>query len=531
MFTAQHIPYASTGILSKLLSDYLSGEDALKNYYAHPAELEGIKAAIVSRKSYSINRVLLHELLTEQYINVSASDKVKENIALLQQENTFTVCTAHQPNIFTGRLYFIYKIVHAIKTAAYLKQQMPDYNFVPVYYMGSEDADLKELGEVYFNGAILEWHTHQQGAVGRMKVDDALMALIDRVSNEIKSEPFGEKLILLLKHTYTKDKPIEVATFELVHQLFHTYGLLIVLPDDAEVKMLMKDIFKKELTESFSYKILQETIASFPNQYAIQAKGRDINLFYLKDDVRERIEKTTNGYRIHNTTLTFSEEEMIKELDQHSERFSPNVILRPLLQELLLPNIIFIGGGGELSYWLELKKIFEAAGVSYPVLILRNSFLIIEEKLQLLLDSLSLNEMDFFDSSDVIKKKYLSNKNIVYDDLTEDKINIEKSYDSLQKIAANADPTLEKHVLALKTKALKRIAQVEQKMLRARKKRFEAEMRKIDKIKQRLFPQNNLQERIENFIPYYAKYGDSFVQSIYDVSQVVEQQFCILKEK
>lgn len=519
------------GILSQLLSDYLSGKPEMKSYYAHAADLNGIKAAIEQRKKYPSNRILLHELLTKQYANVSASDKVKENITLLQQENTFTICTAHQPNIFTGRLYFIYKIIHAIKTASHLKKELPNYNFIPVYYMGSEDADLKELGEVSINGEKLQWNTNQQGAVGRMAVDDALINLIDRISNELSSEPYGKKLIELLKQSYSKGKTIESATFELVHQLFESYGLLIILPDHAQVKTLMKDIFKKEVTTSFSEKILEETIASFPKVYSIQAKGREINLFYLKDNIRERIEKTAGGFSINNTSIIFSEEEMLRELDEYPERFSPNVILRPLLQEILLPNVVFIGGSGELSYWLELKKIFDAAGVPYPLLLLRNSFLIIRKKNAELMQSLSLNETDIFASIDEIKKNFVSKHSKANDDLTKERNSIEQAYGTLKLIATNADPSLEKHVLSLKAKTLKRIEQLEQKMFRARKKQFEAEMRKIEKIKRRLFPENNLQERVDNFIPYYASDGDSFFRSILDASGVFDQYFCILKEK
>ncbi len=531
MFNAQHIPYASTGTLSRLLRDYLNREDALKSYYAHTADLNGIKTAIESRKNHPTHRALLHELLLQQYSRVSSSVKVNQNIELLLQENTFTICTAHQPNIFTGRLYFIYKIIHAIKTASYLKLELPQYNFVPVYYMGSEDADIKELGEINFNGEKLQWNTHQQGAVGRMTVDDALIDLIDRISNELSSEPYGKKLIELLKQAYSKGKTIEAATFELVHQLFASYGLLVILPDDRKLKSLMKDVFSKELTESFSGKILEDTIASFPKEYSIQAKGRAINLFYLKDNIRERIEKTANGYLIANTSLHFGKQEMLQELNEYPERFSPNVILRPLLQEILLPNIAFIGGGGELSYWLELKKIFDAAGVPYPMLLLRNSFLFINNKNAALMDDVSLNETDIFESPDVIKKKFVADKNILGDDISKEKHAIEQAYESIKSIAVNADPTLEKHLLSLKSKALKRIEQLEQKMFRARKKQFEAEMRKIEKIKKKLFPENSLQERVENFMPYYAKYGDEFLQSIFNASEVFEQQFCVILEK
>lgn len=530
MFTAQHIPYAHTGILTKLVTDYLNMNEKIKPFYSHTADLKGIKAAIESRKKYPTNRRLLHDQLLQQYAGVVNTEKVTENIQLLLSEDTFTICTAHQPNIFTGRLYFIYKIIHVIKTADYLKQQLPQYNFVPVYYMGSEDADLQELGEIEINGDKLNWKTNQSGAVGRMIIDEAFITLMERIGNELSSQPNGTGLIGILKKAYQKGRTIDAATFELVHELFADYGLLIILPDNKQVKSLMISVFTKELTESFSNKILEKTITSFPAEYTIQAKGRDINLFYLKDNARERIEKTDNGYRINNTSISFSEQGMLQELNDYPERFSPNVILRPLLQEMLLPNVMFVGGGGELAYWLELKKIFESADVPCPVLVLRNSFLIIEKKNSELLDSLSLGVPDIFSSLNDLQKKIISRKNTQADDIGSEKALIEKAYEGIKTVAANADPTLEKHTLALRSGAIKKLEQLEKKMFRARKKTFEAEMRKIEKLKNRLFPENSLQERVENFLPYYAKYGAQFIEEIFDASGVFEQQFCVIIE-
>ncbi|MBU3714974.1 MAG: bacillithiol biosynthesis BshC, partial [Ferruginibacter sp.] len=159
MFNALHIPYAQTGLLSRLLSDYINGENALRPFYAHRPDMDGIKSAIEIRKKYPNRRKPLHDLLSRQYDGMSKTDRVNENIDLLLNENTFTVCTAHQPNVFTGRLYFIYKIIHAIKTAAYLNRELPHYHFIPVYYMGSEDADINELGEININGENLQWKT------------------------------------------------------------------------------------------------------------------------------------------------------------------------------------------------------------------------------------------------------------------------------------------------------------------------------------------------------------------------------------
>ncbi len=181
-FQAEYLPYSKIKNFSKIILDYVEGANDLKEFYSHDVSIEGIKNSIEQRKKFNTNRQLLVEQLQKQYEGVTESDGVKSNIKSLSDDNTFTVCTAHQPNIFTGHLYFIYKILHTIKLANELKKQFSDYNFVPVFFMGSEDADLDELDHVIIDGKKYKWETNQKGAVGRMMVDDKLVKLVDEIS-------------------------------------------------------------------------------------------------------------------------------------------------------------------------------------------------------------------------------------------------------------------------------------------------------------------------------------------------------------
>ena len=358
--------------------DYIAGNEKIRDYYSHRPDIDGIKLAIADKKKSTLNRELLHSELVKQYRGLVTSDKVSNNIVSLLNENTFTICTAHQPNIFTGHLYFIYKIVHAIKLADELNDTLKEDHFVPVYYMGSEDADLNELGEVTIDGEKHQWQTTQKGAVGRMKIDNAFLSLIENISLQLSNSLYGAEVMDRVRNIYTLDKTIQQATFELVNELFSNYGLIVFIPDNFLFKKACTSVFKKELTEQFSHKIIADTVAVFPSEYKIQASGRPLNLFYLKDDIRDRIEKSEQGFLVRHTNIQFTEKEILNELALFPDRFSPNVILRPLMQEILLPNVAFIGGGGELAYWLELKKIFDIVKTPFPVLILRNSFAIID---------------------------------------------------------------------------------------------------------------------------------------------------------
>ncbi len=515
---ANYLPYESTGYFSKIVSDYLSQSPQLKPFYQHAPTMAGIKEAIAARKTFATPRKLLVEVLTEQYAGLSLSKKVKQNIASLAKETTFTVTTAHQPNIFTGPLYFIYKILHAAKLAEELAAEWPEYTFVPVYYMGSEDADLDELGYVNVGGQKLIWETKQTGAVGRMKVDKGLIKLIHAINGQAGVLPYGNELYELFTNAYTEGKTIQQATLELVNALFADYGVVVLIPDNARLKMAFHSVVEKELLEGFSHKAVAETIPQLAAHYKVQAGGREINLFYLTDNKRERIEKEGDVYEVKTLGLRFTKEEILGELQQHPERFSGNVILRGAFQETILPNIAFIGGGGELAYWLELKNVFAAVNIPYPVLLLRNSFLFMHREQEARVKKLGFTYADLFKEEFTLVNTLVKRESENQLDLAKEIEQAHNYYNGLQKITDAVDKSLSKHVIALEVKAVKKIAELEKKIIRAEKEKYAVQQNQIAKIKQELFPNNSLQERVDNFSIHYAQQGKAWINKVYKVS-------------
>lgn len=526
--TATYLPYESTGYFSKIVSDYLSQSASLQPFYLHTPDLSGMQQSIAARKTFPTQRQVLVEVLQEQYAGLALTDITKTNIESLLQEQVFTVTTAHQPNIFTGPLYFIYKIIHTIKLADELTAAIPDAKFVPVYYMGSEDADLDELGYVNVGGQKLVWETKQTGAVGRMKVDKALVRLIHAIHGQIGVLPFGQELTDLLLQCYTEGRSIQQATLELVNALFGSFGLVVLVPDHAKLKSLFQPVVQKELLEGFSHSIVADTIEKIGRHYKVQAGGRDINLFYLIDDKRERIELQDQRYEVKALGLSFSKEEILKELSEHPERFSANVILRGAFQETVLPNIAFIGGGGELAYWLELKNVFEAVQIPYPVLVLRNSFLLLKKEQWLKWEKLGFAEKDLFtaelDLLNTLVKRETEHQVTLNEELQQAQI----LYKQLRGITDKVDSTLSEHVTALEKQALKKLAALEKKLLRAERLKYDIQRQRIHTLTQQLFPNNSLQERVDNFSLHYATYGSIWLQMIYEVSTGLNKGFGII---
>lgn len=529
-FLSQYLPYSETGKFSKIILDYISQAEQLTAFFSQPPTIDGIKEAIKQRQNFTTDRNLLVKVLEKQYAGIEASPEVKKNIELLSSTNTFTVCTAHQPNIFTGHLYFIYKILHTIKLAEYLQAFAGDNYFVPVFYMGSEDADLEELGHVYLNGQKYVWETTQTGAVGKMQVDENLIEIIDRISGQLSTLPFGADLIQLLKRCYVKGINVQQATFHLLNNLFQAYGLIVLVPDNADLKQLMQAIFEDDIFNNVPSAIVDKSSDELGKFYKVQAQPREINLFYFKDNIRNRLVRKKDIYYVENTGIQFTEAEIRSELKLHPEHFSPNVILRGLYQEIILPNLVFVGGGGELAYWLELKDLFQHYKVPYPLLLLRNSFLVVNKKAKLLAEKLKISTTDFFKDETLLINELVKKESSHQLYLTLEKRQLVEVFEEIKKTVQGIDTTLQPHTEALLTGMLKKLEVLEHKMLKAEKRKFETEQRQVKKLKSALFPNGGLQERVENFMPYYAGYGDDFIKMLYENSLIFEQNFCVLTE-
>jgi bacillithiol biosynthesis cysteine-adding enzyme BshC len=536
-YTATSIPYSATGVFSSLVNDYISGNGTARDYVPYTPNLEGIKKAIQQRKFSAIQRQTLVSVLENQYQvlgtikeekNIAAFEKVQANIGLLKNDNCFAVTTAHQPNLFTGPLYFFYKIIHVIKLAAELKAQFPENDFVPVYYMGSEDADLAEVGSYSIDGAKHQWKTKQTGAIGRMLVDDHLLQLLQNLEGYWTVKPDGKEALAIIKAAYKKGNTINEATLQMVHLFFGQYGLVVVQPDDAKLKSLFVEVMQKELTTQFSHTAIQPTLKSLSENYHVQSEGRAINLFYLKDATRNRIEKNGELFSVVDTNIQFTQAEIIQELQAYPDRFSPNVILRGAYQETIIPSVVFVGGGGELAYWMELKNVFEQAGVDYPVIILRNSFLFINDKQAKQWASLEFNIEALFNSIQALEIAFVKTQSVENLALTEHIASLTDLYKVIQQDVIKIDSSLGDHALNLSVQAQKKLALLEKKMIRAEKRKQHTSLARIHSIKSELFPDNNLQERVENFSNWIGDFGWSWVEAILNNSNSVDASFTII---
>jgi bacillithiol biosynthesis cysteine-adding enzyme BshC len=525
--STRFLPYEKTKLFSSLVLDYLRDAPEIRSLYSYRPDKEGFGKAMADRKKFPTERNLVYKVFSDAYLE-GASDAQKSNIESLLSPDTFTICTAHQPNIFTGYLYFIYKIIHAVKLAEELKEIYPQSHFVPVYFMGSEDNDLEELGQVKLGGAKLEWKTKQTGAVGRMKVDGDLLRVLGEIEGQLGVQPFGKELMTVLRDSYREGVSIAESTFRLVNHLFASYGLLVFQADNASLKNIMRPVFEEDLFLHKPHELVSKTGELLHERYKVQVNPREINLFYLVDDIRERITGNAVNFSVDPINLKFTKEQLVEELHQNPERFSPNVVLRGLYQETILPDIAFIGGGSEIAYWLELKALFDHYQVPFPVLVLRNSFLLATREQEKKLLPLGLKPEDLFSTENEIMNVYVKTNSQHNIDISGEVKSAEMMFESLRQKAAVVDVTLVQHIEALRARWMKQLEGVSKKMLRAEKRKFETEKNQLQKIRGTLFPNNSLQERVENFMPWYARKGKAFIDDIYRQSPSLQHEFGII---
>ncbi|HTN16561.1 MAG TPA: bacillithiol biosynthesis cysteine-adding enzyme BshC [Chitinophagaceae bacterium] len=527
-----YLSYRETRSFSPLVSDYLERKASLSAFYTFAPDQDGIRDAIKRRAQYPVNRPSLLAVLNKQYSSLPLIEKVQDNIAALGSDNTFTVTTAHQPNLLTGYLYFFYKILHAIRMAEELNGQYPDLRFVPVYYMGSEDNDLDELGQFRVGEQKFTWDAEgQTGAVGRMRTR-SLKRLFGDLYRYLG--PPGKDLDTLkelIESSYLQHETIGEATRLLVHRLFGQYGLVVIDPDDAELKRNFLPVMKDELLHHAALPIVAAQSEKLSTSYKAQAFPRPINLFYLKEGIRERIERSGDQWQVLNTDIVFTEADLLSELEQYPERFSPNVILRGLFQETILPDVAFIGGGAELAYWLQLQPLFEHYKVFYPAVYLRQSVQLITPVARELMDKLGLSASAVFLPAEELVKKHLLQKNGASWTVPEEQEQLNALLQQLTAKAAAIDPTLEKSGAAVVARIGKQFSALEQKMYRAEKRKEEVYVQRIQKLKQELFPNGGLQERVENFMPYYAQYGFEVFDVIKKAIRPFSNTFLVLDIK
>ena len=532
MITKQ-IPLNEIRFFSSLINDYILDENKLRTLYNHFPDISNFKKQIEEKQKHfkTEKRIELTKAIKEQYKGIETSEKVSKNIELLSNNNTFTITTGHQLSLFTGHLYFIYKIISVINTAKILSEYYPDFKFVPVYWMATEDHDFEEINHFHLHNKTLHWNSTQTGMTGDFDTK-SLNEVFNSFKNIIGIGKNADFLKKLFSDSYLKNNNLSSATRFLVNELFKNYGVVIVDGNHRELKRNFIPYLKNDLLQNTAYQEVSKTISEIQQidkNYSIQVNPREINLFYLTENKRNRIISTESGFKIHQTDIIFTKEEILEKLEQHPEQFSPNVIMRPLYQEVILPNLAYIGGGGEIAYWLELKRFFDTEKIPFPILMLRNSALLISECQYNKIGKLNLSIEDFFLKTNDLKNKKVKQLSDPSIDFSSLKLALKNQFDELYVIAEKTDFTFKNAVKAQEAKQLKGLEKLEKRLLKAQKRKFEDELKRVVILQNELFPNGSLQERFSNFSEFYVEQGNNFIPNLVKAFNPFDFRFSVIK--
>jgi bacillithiol synthase len=515
----EKIALADTRAFNAFFIDYIEQKETLKPFYNRYPTPDNFSAQIADKgKNFpsSVRRTLA-DVLNRQYSTTKASELVKQNINALLSEKTFTITTGHQLNIFTGPLYFIYKIVTVINACKALKQQYPEYNFVPVYWMASEDHDYDEISYFRLYGKKYKWNTTQKGAVGRFN-PNGLAQLVKELPGDTT----------IFNEAYSKNKTLSAAVRHYVNALFSNEGLVVVDADDTDLKRLITPVITADVFHNTNKKHVDHTNNELEALgYKPQVFCREINFFYLHNDTRGRIDFSGGRYKVVDSDLSFSEEEIKMLIDEHPDRFSPNVILRPLYQEMILPNLGYVGGPAEVVYWLQLRRVFDEFNVPFPILMPRNFAMVMDHEVTRKFSKTGLALKDLFEEKNYLFNHWVlkySPRNLT---VGEERDKVSEIFAHLKERAEKVDKSLIEFVGAEGKRALNSLEKIERKFLRAEKRLHADKLRQIEAVKDMLFPNGGLQERTDNFLNFYQQ-DTTFIKKLLDTFDPFDFRFNVL---
>ncbi|RXR23321.1 bacillithiol biosynthesis cysteine-adding enzyme BshC [Flavobacterium stagni] len=522
------IDYRSLHQFSSLIKDYLDQNPKVQSWYNRYPNLENFKAQLVEKSANypSEFRSVLVAELKDQFRGFEISEKTKVNLDSLHSSTTFSVTTGHQLNLFTGPVYFIYKIVSVINLCNELKKTYPEHDFVPVYWMATEDHDFEEIQSFRFQNTKITWNTPQTGAVGRFLIDDTFEPTRETFYAQIPSGERGDFLRELFNAAYQKGRTLAEATRHLVHSLFDEHGLVIIDGDAHSLKKAFVPFVLQEIREQVSNLAVQKTIQEFA-PYKVQVNPRETNLFYLAEGIRERIVVEKNNVSILNTALQFSLAEFESMIQNNPQCISPNVLLRPLYQEIILPNLAYIGGGGEIAYWLELKTMFSQFKVTFPLLMLRNSVVNVTQKQEQKRQKLAVSYEELFNTQEQLQISSTQRLSSLNFDFESQKQFLKDQFESLYQLALQTDKSFVGAVKAQEQKQIKGLENLQKRMIRAEKRVHSEQLERIIALQNELFPNQGLQERSANFSTFYMEFGPVWMERLLQELNPLESCFSV----
>jgi bacillithiol synthase len=530
---------ASAGGFSRLFFDYLFEFPHVRAFFPYNfRDQDSYVSVMAAITAHQPDRRTLTTVLEEQ--NADAGEATLANIALLRSPGTFAVVTGQQVGLFGGPLYTLLKTLTAIRLAARLKERFPKNDFVPVFWVEGEDHDFAEVngaGILNAESAIsrVEYQPggiapdRNLGAVGDIVFDETLEATFAALEKALQPTEFTPQVLASLRNHYRAGSTMGRAFIGWLRSLFDDSGLVFLSPGDQRLKRLLSPMFEKEIEEfPHSSQLVINRSAELEKQYHAQIKAKSINLFLFHKGGRYLIEPRERDFSLRGTRHFIAPEELKRIAAETPELLSPNVVLRPLAQDTLLPTVVYVGGPSEIAYHAQLPPVYEYFGVTAPVIHPRASISFVEQRLQRAMEKYEIGLTEFFGDLNKINTRVLESiAEVKLEGLFGDTGKaIHAALGELKFGLKEVDPTLLAPLESTTEKIDSYLVSLKEKSIGAQKKRNEAAMRQIERAANGLLPNGGLQERELNIIYFMNKYGPGVMKKLsgeLDISQQSHQ--------
>jgi len=522
------IAYSATGRFAPPVLDHLANDPFIREFLELPPDLDGLRKAAAARTFSIEHRSILCAALDRQHAQLDLHTAVRHNLLRLKDDAALTITTGHQLCLFTGPLYVPYKILNTIRLARDAERSL-ERPVIPVFWMATEDHDAAEVDHAVLNGRTIRWTGATSGAVGKMALT-GIKQQVDEAARALGPGPDAALVAEILNASYTEGRTLAEATRHFVHALFGHLGLVIIDGDDPALKRLFVPVLQEELVNQVTERTVVYANERIKERYTVQAHAREINLFHLRPGHRSRIVREEDHYQVLDGGPRWTLDELLMEAQIRPQDFSPNVLLRPVYQETVLPNIAYIGGGGELAYWIQLRWLFQGLRVPMPVVFLRTSAASLSAKHRGQWQELGLSDTDLFAPVDPVKTTIAMDGASFSTDLSQERTRMQGFYDDLLSRAVGADTTLKGAVEARKVQALRGLDRIEQGLVRAAKRDQEVALRRIDTVHAALFPGGGLQERRDNILPLLASKGLGELDRLCELLDPLDLRFTLFEE-
>jgi len=503
--------FSEFGFSSQIIQDLVSKNSKVNPFVDYFFSDKNIENQFNKKNFNCDDRLKLHNSLVKQNKSITLNLKSKTNIDLLKNDNTYTITTGHQLNFLTGPLYAIYKIIQIINWTEKLNKTYPHQHFVPIFWMATEDHDFEEINHIHlFNSKIEIEAENQQNYIAGEIVPSNFESVKLEILEKFSDETLKTKIEQFIN--YYKNNNLAQATRGLLNELFGKYGLVIIDGNDHALKKSFLPIIKQEIKHQVTFNSVSKTNIELENSgYHNQVFLRECNLFYIENEkVRHRIIKTEKGFEINHQDFTANQ--LIEEAEKHPERFSPNALMRPLYQETILPNLVYFGGGGEIAYWLQLNNLFKTLNLTYPLLRVRDSYILLNQKDFDLLNKFKYSVLDLKQNIDDLLKIFVKN-NATSDIQMNDEIEFfNKMKQSLTSKVEKKDIGLQRFIEGELVRIENTLDKIEKKLIQNEKKHQEKTLKQIQKLRDKIYPKNGFQERYENFLQY--AYQPDFINNL-----------------